>query len=328
MISQMSSPKPALFSRQRESTAYSRLLVPLDGSTLAEAALPAAVAFIRRAGAHGAVILGRVGPMEHPVYAHGRYFEVPGTAQKEMKTYLEEVAAEVRPQGITVEIACAEGDPATGIVDIAHDHHAHLIVMVTHAREGLSRLVHRSVVNKVLRETSVPVLLLKRDEQTANIFSPEEHPHLLVPLDGSEYAGSVASQAIILAQQLGATVTVMRSLDLPDLSLADKGRAGAATEAIRATLPADRHSATRYLFKMRELFQSHGVPMTLVVTEGGAAQDIVAQARALEEAGKQVIIVMATHSRTGGQRLLFGSVASTVLHLADVPLLVIRPQEI
>ncbi len=326
MISQMSSPQQAVLSRQGKSSVYSRVLVPLDGSRLAEAALPAAIAFVQRAGADGTLILGQVGPLEYLAYAHGSYFELPGTAQKEMEAYLEGVAEVVRTENIAVEVAYTQGDPAKGIADMAHDHHADLIVMVTHAREGLSRLVHRSVANRVLRETSVPVLLLKRDEQARAHFSLGEHPHLLVPLDGSTSAASAASQAIALAQQLGAAATVMRSLDLPDLSFADKGRAGAATEAIRATIPADRHRAAAYLSKMQALFQSHEIPTSIALTEEGAAQDIVAQARALEDMGKQVIIVMATHGRTGGQHLFFGSVASTVLHLADVPLFVIRPR--
>jgi nucleotide-binding universal stress UspA family protein len=326
MISQMAFPRQAVLSRRRKSAAYSRLLVPLDGSKLAEAALPAAIAFVQHLGADGAVILGQVGPIEHLVYAHGSYFELPGPAQQEMEAYLERVAEVVRTEGISVEVAHAQGDPARGIVDMAHDHHADLIVMVTHAREGLSRLVHRSVANRVLRETSVPVLLLKQDEQARVHFSLGEHLHLLVPLDGSTSAASVASQAITLAKQLGAAVTVMRSLDLPDLSLADKGRAGAATEEIRAAIPAERHSVTHYLSKMQTLFQSHEIPTSIALTEGGAAQDIVALAQALEDIGKQVIIVLATHGRTGGQRLLFGSVASAVLHLTDVPLFVIRPQ--
>jgi nucleotide-binding universal stress UspA family protein len=324
MISQMASPHQAVLNRQGKSSAYSRVLVPLDGSTLAEAAIPAALAFVQRAGADGTVILGQVGPLEHLAYAHGSYFELSGTVQKEMEAYLERVAEVVRTEDVAVEVAYAQGDPARGIADMTHDHHADLIVMVTHAREGLSRLVHRSVANRVLRETSVPVLLLKQDEQTNTCFSLGAHPHLLVPLDGSTSAASAASQAITLAQHLGAAVTVMRSLDLPDLSLADKGRAGAGTDAIRATIPADRHKAAAYLSKMQALLQSHEIPTSIALTEGGAAQDIVAQARALEDRGKQVIIVMAPHGRTGGRRLLFGSVASTVLHLADVPLFVIR----
>lgn len=64
MIAKMSSPELAIFSRQTRILAYSRLLVPLDGSTLAEAALPTALAFVERTGGHGTVILGHV----HPSY--------------------------------------------------------------------------------------------------------------------------------------------------------------------------------------------------------------------------------------------------------------------
>ncbi len=64
----------------------------------------------------------------------------------------------------------------------------------------------------------------------------------------------------------------------------------------------------------------------MLVTEGSAAEDIAGQAKELEQAGHAVMIVMATHGRTGVGRWLYGSVAGAVLHLADVPLLVVRPR--
>ena len=158
------------------------------------------------------------------------------------------------------------------------------------------------------------------------IFTKEAQPHLLVPLDGSDLAESVLVRAISLANQLGASVTLLRSLDLPDLTVGAPGRTAAANDAVRAIVPTERQSATRYLETVQQRFQAQGIPTAIAVTEGGAALDIAEQARQLKEAGQAVIIVMATHGRTGVGRWLYGSVAGAVLHLADVPLLVIRPR--
>jgi nucleotide-binding universal stress UspA family protein len=326
MISQSPSTKQVPFKTDGGLPPYGRILVPLDGSELAEEALPTAIAFAQRAGPNGKLILLRVSKVEYLVYSRGGPFEVPAGVHEEIDAYLTRMEQAIKAQGISVETVRTEGDPATAIVDMAHDHHADLIVMVTHAREGMSRLMHGSVADRVLQGAPVPVLLLKHGEETGRLFTKEAQPHLLVPLDGSELAESVLVRAISLANQLGATVTLLRSLDLPDLTVGAQGRAAAANDAVRVIVPTERQSAAQYLEIVQQRFQAQGIPTAIAVTDGGAALDIAEQARMLKEAGQAVIIVMATHGRAGVGRWLYGSVAGAVLHLAGVPLLVIRPR--
>lgn len=326
MISHTFATKQAPFPAQGELAPYGRILVPLDGSALAEEALPAAVAFAQRAGADGKLILLRVSRVEYMVYSRGGPFEVPSGVHQEIDAYLTRMEQEVKAQGILVETARTEGDPAIAIVDMAQAHHADLIIMVTHAREGMSRLIHGSVADRVLQGASAPVLLLKHGEEPDRLFSIQGRPRLLVPLDGSELAETVLLRVIALANQLGASVTLVRSLDLSDLALAPQGRAGAASDAIRVLVPTERQTATQYLEQIQQRVQAHDIPTAMTVTEGGAALDIAEQARELKEAGHAVLIVMATHGRTGVGRWLYGSVAGAVLHVADAPLLVIRPR--
>lgn len=305
---------------------YSRILVPLDGSELAEEALPAALAFVQRAGKTGKLILVRVTHMEYLVYSRGGPFEVPSGIHQEVDAYLARLEAQMKSEGVGVEVVRAEGDPAIAIVDIAHDHYADLIIMVTHAREGMSRLVHGSIADRVLQAASAPVLLLKHGEQADRVFSIQGHTHLLVPLDGSELAESVMLRAVSLASQMGASMTLLRSLDLPDLTVAGTRQGGMAPVDIGVIVPTARQHAMQYLQQMQERVQAHGIPTAVLVTEGSAAEDIAGQAKELEQAGNTVMIVMATHGRTGVGRWLYGSVAGAVLHLADVPLLVVRPR--
>jgi nucleotide-binding universal stress UspA family protein len=305
---------------------YGRILVPLDGTQFAEEALPTAIAFAQRAGAKGKLILLRVSKVEYLVYSRGGPFEVPAGVHGELDAYLTRIEHEVQAKGVPVETVLTEGDPAIAIVDMAHDHHADLIVMVTHAREGMSRLIHGSIADRVLQGASVPVLLLKHGEQANQLFSIQGHPSLLVPLDGSELAETVLVRVISLANQLGATVTLLRSLDLPDFTRPAQERAVSSHDMIRAVVPTERQTAIQYLETVQQRLQSHGIPTAFVVTEGGAALDIAARANVLKEAGKTVMIVMATHGRTGVGRWLYGSVAGAVLHLADAPLLIIRPR--
>ncbi len=324
MISHVPSSNQTPFTARGELPPFGRILVPLDGSKLAEEALPTAIAFAHQAGANGKLILVRVSRAGSIIYSRGGPFEVPSEVYEEIDAYLKKVEQEVAGQRVPVERVHTEGDPATGIVDAAHDHHAELMVMVTHAREGVSRLMHGSVADRVLQGAPVPVLLLKHEEEAARVFVHEARPHLLVPLDGSELAESVLLRVASLAHQLGASVTLLRSLDLPDLTVGAQGRAAAANDAIRVIVPTERREAIQYLEQVQQRLQAQGIPTAIVVAEGGAALDIAQQAAELQGAGNTVMIVMATHGRTGVGRWLYGSVAGAVLHLADVPLLVIR----
>jgi nucleotide-binding universal stress UspA family protein len=312
--------------RQGGLSPYSRILVPLDGSSLAEEALPTAIAFAQRARTQGKLILLHVSRTEHIVYSRGGPFATPIGAQQEIAAYLAKLEAEVRTHGVPVEAVRAEGDAAMGIVTVAHAQHADLILMVTHAREGVSRLVHGSVADRVLQEAPVPVLLLKHGEQPINIFSLEQHPHLLIPLDGSALAESVLLRALALAQQLGAAVTLLRSLDVPELTLAARGYPGSTPDALQGIISTERQAATYYLEQVQQRLQARGIQTIIRVTEGSAVEDIAEEAKALEGTGHATIIVMATHGRGGSDRWLYGSVAGAVLHLAEVPLLVIRPR--
>lgn len=304
---------------------YGRILVPLDGSPLAEEALPTAIAFARRAGTQGKLILLYVNPRAHLVYARGGPFAMPPSTEQEITAYLAQRAAAVSAQGVAVEVVHTEGEAALGIVEFAQAHYADLILLVTHAREDMSRLVHGSVADRVLQGATVPVLLLKQGEQSINLFSPEQHPHLLIPLDGSALAESALLRAMALAHQLSAAVTVLRSLNIPELLMEMRGRQGSTPDVLQRLVAREREAAIRYLEQVQQRLQACGIRTTMCVTDGGAAEDIAEQAQVLEDVGEATIIVMATHGRGESVRWLYGSVAGAVLHLANVPLLVIRP---
>jgi nucleotide-binding universal stress UspA family protein len=133
------------------------VLVPLDGSSLAEGALAPAVGFAK-AGAK--LVLLRA------VEAHGTPFVDPAEAQvaaiEEGENYLAGVAARARLAGATdVETSVWYGPPVRAIVDAAAFRKADLIVMSTHGRSGLGRIVLGSVAESVLRATATPILLLR-----------------------------------------------------------------------------------------------------------------------------------------------------------------------
>jgi nucleotide-binding universal stress UspA family protein len=134
------------------------ILVPLDGSLVAEAALTPAVEFARQAGA--TLVLLRA------AQAHALpttdLIEVQVHVMREAQDYLDTVGTRLRAAGMgAVEVSAWYGPPVEAIVETARYRHADLIVMSSHGRSGVSRLVLGSVAESVLRSTAVPILLIR-----------------------------------------------------------------------------------------------------------------------------------------------------------------------
>lgn len=137
------------------------ILVPLDGSPLAEAALPTALELLGENPGASVLLL-------RAAEAFMRLGADPTEAQVEVvrdaETYLEKVAAQLRERGAhNVRTSVWYGPAAPAIVEAAHATNADLIVMSTHGRSGLGRLILGSVAESVLRGTRTPILLLRSD---------------------------------------------------------------------------------------------------------------------------------------------------------------------
>ena len=137
---------------------FDKILVPLDGSMLAEAALSAACGFAERDGSL-ITLLRAAEAMPRP---GGDPVEAQVTAIREAEEYLAAVVRRLADKGVRrVETHVWYGPPAAAIVEAAEAQKADLIVMSTHGRSGLGRLVLGSVAEAVLRGTTVPILIVR-----------------------------------------------------------------------------------------------------------------------------------------------------------------------
>ncbi len=144
---------------------YKEILVPLDGSELAESAIPHARELAKAFGAR-ITLLSVIEPVA--MYSQpgvvGPVISVAVNIQEEMETlgqYLDGIAEQLRAENIEVQRVAKEGDPASQICDYAHESKADVIVMSTHGRSGIRRWVYGSVADRVLRGARVPVLLVR-----------------------------------------------------------------------------------------------------------------------------------------------------------------------
>jgi nucleotide-binding universal stress UspA family protein len=141
---------------------YKRVVIPLDGSTLAESILPFILDIAGPLDME--VVLLRAVPPLTPIVAEGmRHVELEDVEGRlaEARAYLAPIATELAQKGIQTRVMVRHGEPVTEILAGARQAEADLIAMTTHGRSGLGRLLFGSVAEAVLRQAEIPVFLMK-----------------------------------------------------------------------------------------------------------------------------------------------------------------------
>ncbi|RPJ52023.1 MAG: hypothetical protein EHM21_01280 [Chloroflexi bacterium] len=186
---------------------FNRILVPLDGSPLAERALPHASHFARIFG--GSVVLLQV--LDPSPYRDNAGVVEPLNWQirkTEAGLYLKEVAERLREQGIPVEHILQEGRAAENIVDFAHNENFDLVILTTHGASGLSRWNISSVLSKVIDKIYLPVLVIRAYQSARDGQAEEAAPaHSDAPAEESfsvPRAEEPGSENLLAAQRSSA----------------------------------------------------------------------------------------------------------------------------
>jgi nucleotide-binding universal stress UspA family protein len=286
-----------------------RLLVPLDGSPLAETILPVAEEWAKEQEAE-VLILRSVQARSAPGDG-GKNGAAQVRAVEDGEAYLRTVATRLERRGLPqIRWGVSEEEPVAAIAHAARDG-VDLIAMATHGRGGLSRLLLGSVAEAVIRAAGVPVLLIRGQ----SAWKPWATRKILVPLDGSEAAEGILPVVQRVAGPRALTVLLVKVID----PLAPTAAGGTVTwpDQIMAL---QREDTARYLAKVAEPLRAKGLRVECHVAVGRPAETIAAVA-GRERAD---LIAMVTHGRGGLSRLLLGSVAGGVLRSASVPVLLFR----
>ena len=298
------------------------IVVPLDGSEQAEQALPWAAELSRRIGG-GLLLVSIVEiPVEFSAWSATGALAVGQMMDSwivERNEYLKALGAKI--DGVAVETDCRVGSPTSEVLSIIAGVNNPLVVMTSHGRGGVGRLVLGSVANRIVRDAQCPVLVIRASSEAAT--AEPAFGRVLVPLDGSEFAEDALNRGVeaISASDQQPALHLVRVVEMPVISMPgpdvalDYGLVAEYTDAIK-------EEAGQYLKRMTETLRARGIDVTSEVLEGNVADAILDSAKR----NKSDIIVMSTHGRGGISRLFFGSVAEKVLHSSELPLLLVRPQ--
>jgi nucleotide-binding universal stress UspA family protein len=294
----------------------SHLLVPLDGSRLAEAALPAAAALAERLG--GRVTLLHVVERDPPRAVHGEHHLATAA---EAGAYLDAVAARAfappRPAACHVH----EGAPdevVESIVEHAGELGPDLVVMCTHGRGGLGRVLFGSIAQQVIRRGRTPVLLVR---PTAGGGAPPfACRRIVVPLDGNPEHAVALPLAAALARAFGAALHLTAVVPTRGTLAGEQAAAGQLLPgATAAMLELQREELEAYLAEEAGRLAAGGAAVTSDVGRGDPAAVIHETA---VQTGAD-LVVLASHGRAGLDAFMAGSVASAVERQATTPLLVV-----
>jgi len=301
---------------------YKKMLIPLDGSELAEIVLSYATELAGRLDLEVSLL----------------HVCEPSSSDSQFmcRSYIERVAEKVRDgsrevqslTGISSGTKVVEatgnvltGHPADEIIGYAENENVDFILMATHGRSGIKRWVMGSVADKVLRASPVPVWLV-RAAIPEKIIRDEWHNRImLVPLDGSEMAESVLPHVESLARQRGTEkmqIKLIRVAEDPfitaDYPFTDW------EEHVKRTKEHFKQGAETYLEKTRQRLIESGLNVDFKVLQGDPADQIIKYA----DENLPNLVIMATHGRSGIRRWEYGSVADKVLHGVSSPVFMVR----
>lgn len=323
---------------------YERILVPLDGSKLAQQALPYARA-VATAKSAEVELVEVVAPFEEfvrastddelvAVGAGSRFDRWPTSnewasiAQGFREDAGKRLAASeaLIGAGVATRSAVLEGDAAEAIIKEADARPGTLIVMATHGRSGLGRWLMGSVADKVVRHANQPTLVVRardgadgaRDDADGSRANIGE---VILPLDGSATAEAAIPHAVEMSKLLGVGISLIRAVS--PASHAD-AFVEYMPDSYERLVEEAREDAEEYLDGVATRIRDQGI--SEVRTEasiGNASSAIVDLARAADEP----LVVMATHGRSGVGRWVLGSVADRVVRHGPGPVLVVRPDQ-
>lgn len=298
-------------------TTCQRILVPLDGSALAERALPPAVTLAQAFSTTTPCELHllRVVPPIMVALEPTLYTETIHLGEEESKSYLAAVALDFADSGVPIIPAAETGSVAETILHYAQEHEINLIVISSHGRSGLSRWVYGSVTDKVLRQSCCATLIIREQvEQIAGKFKK-----ILVCLDGSTLAEKVLDSALSIAQCSQAEIVLLRVVEPANL-LFDMETGDKVQESVNAL---ERGEAEAYLNNLMQKIPPTEGALSSRTLLGAPADTIIdfAQEQQVD------LIAMSSHGRSGVSRWIYGSVAEKVMRGAKCATLIMRGKE-
>ncbi len=288
--------------------AYQKILVPLDGSEIAEKALPYVKSIARLKNSN--VILFAVS-LTIFVDRRDRLFA----------SYVEVNAKELNEEGIKATAATSYGDVAKEIVKYANNNKIDLIVMATHGYSRAKQWMFGSITQKVLYGTKIPVLLIKSKSPKVSV----EFNRILLPLDGSPFSESTFPYVVGLTKNTNKEILLLHICEPPIVPSYGSRPINPTWKKYRDDMWGEMEKlSTSYLKKTMAALKKKGIKVKSRVIKAQSGE----VARTIMQISKEEnidLLIIATQGRTGVSSWVYGSIANRIVEKFSQPILLIRP---
>jgi len=292
---------------------FKRILVPLDGSSLAESALPHAATVAAAFGAE--VLLLRVIPVRQRSGAAPMDIIDRRLCQAEAGAYLDAVAADRPIRGLSVETQVCQGQPAEQIVETVSRRMVDLIVLTTHGMGGCTTFPVSGTAHKVISRSPASVVMVPATEPGDGWAGG--YRRILVGMDGSRRGEWAVGPAAALARHAAAELVLVHVVQVPETieEPASAELRAAAEELVRL----NSRAAATHLAETQERLQSADLR---VRTRLEASANVPQTLAAIAEHEKADLVVLTAHGASLSTERPYGGMAIQILHDAKRPVLI------
>lgn len=294
---------------------FNHILVPLDGSRLAETVLPHLVAMATAFGSRATLLrvveqdpggqTRSVDPMDWRI------------SRAQAKAYLDEQANRLAEAGLDAEAVLLEGQAADRVVEYAHGDRADLILVSSHGRSGLSRWNISSVVQKIILQARTSIMIVRAYQPAIAKLTDLRYRRILVPLDCSQRAEVTLSPTVTLARAHDASVILAHVVHVPEMTcpepLGEEDRA-----LVDRFVERNQHGATEYLTQLEERLGIEAETRIMVSDSAGASLDDLVESEGVD------LVVISAHGRSAQAKWPYGSVTIGFISYGSTPLIIVQ----
>jgi nucleotide-binding universal stress UspA family protein len=293
---------------------FNTILVPLDGSSLAETILPH-VSIIAQVDS-SEVILMRVLDKPSQVYSKETVDPLDWQIRKaEASAYLEQVAAQLVDTGLEVRTEIREGNAAESIVEYAQLNDIPLIMLSSHGQSGITGWNVSSVVQKVILRARTSIMIVRAYKPGAPDMKELRYQRILVPLDGSQRAESVLPRATAVARAQDAQVIIAHVVRQPEMPrrtpLTQEDQ-----ELVERVNDRNRAEAEKYLADLKSRLDVNTESRLLI------SRSVISTLHEFIEREQVDLVFLSAHGYTGETRWPYGSTVVSFIAYGTTPLLI------
>jgi nucleotide-binding universal stress UspA family protein len=307
---------PSVSLPKGDGTMIDHILVPLDGSSLAERVLPHLFALARPFDSR--VTLLRVISRTDSIQPLQRIDPLDWQMREaEARSYLNKLTIKLTKTGLKVRNELMYGDPATLIVEFVRNNNIDLLMLSSHGRSGLTGWNISSVVQKTVIRVQKPIMIVRAYHQSLDDQSEARYKKLLIPLDGSPRAECALPLVASLANFHDAQVVlthVVRKPELPRRAPPSYEESQLANQLIDK----NQKAACRYLEDLQDHF-----PVRMK-THLFVGDDVADTLHSVVDQEKPDLVVISAHGYSGSTQRPYGSLALNFIAYGTTPLLIVQ----